>query len=56
MVVSQPELPIPMVLEFPFPAWATRPGEAAREAAVVPGGDDPGDPFDGLVPSTKKRS
>ena len=29
MVVAQPELPIPLVLEFPFPAWATRASEAA---------------------------
>ena len=27
MIVSQPELPIPLILEFPFPAWATRPSE-----------------------------
>ena len=23
MLVSQPELPIPLVVQFPFPAWAT---------------------------------
>jgi hypothetical protein len=28
MFVSQPELPVPLCVEFPFPAWATRPGEA----------------------------
>jgi uncharacterized protein len=28
MFVSQPELPVPLVVEFPFPAWATRPAEA----------------------------
>lgn len=39
MFVSQPEIPIPLVVEFPFPAWATRPDEA-----VAPGGD----PFLGL--------
>lgn len=46
MIVSQPELPIPLVTRFPFPAWATRAGEAA-----APGGDtggDPDDPFEGL--------
>src|SRR5262245_7892748 len=43
MLVSQPELPIPLVIQFPFPAWATR----AAEAGVLPGGtggaggDDP---------------
>ena len=28
MILSQPELPVPLVLEFPFPAWATRSDEA----------------------------
>ncbi|HEX2051478.1 MAG TPA: ATP-binding protein [Actinomycetota bacterium] len=38
MVLSQPSIPAPTVLEFPYPAWATRPEEVA----------DAGDPFDGL--------
>jgi DNA helicase HerA-like ATPase len=33
MILSQPELPVPLVLEFPFPAWATRPAEARPAAA-----------------------
>lgn len=41
MIVSQPELPVPVVVEFPFPAWATRASEA--EAAPLPPGED--DPF-----------
>jgi hypothetical protein len=24
MFVSQPEIPVPIAVEFPFPAWATR--------------------------------
>ncbi|MGH3780260.1 MAG: ATP-binding protein, partial [Pseudonocardiaceae bacterium] len=24
MFVSQPEIPLPIAVEFPFPAWATR--------------------------------
>jgi DNA helicase HerA-like ATPase len=41
MVVSQPELPVPVVLEFPFPAWATRANE------VPPGANNlEADPFD----------
>lgn len=28
MIVLQPEIPIPLLVRFPFPAWATRPGEA----------------------------
>lgn len=41
MVVSQPELPVPVVLEFPFPAWATR----SKEVAPGAGGLEE-DPFD----------
>ncbi len=49
MIVSQPELPVPLVVEFPFPAWATR----SSEAGAPPPPDDevsaqPADPFDGL--------
>ncbi|MGA8112981.1 MAG: ATP-binding protein [Actinocatenispora sp.] len=29
MFVAQPDIPVPLVVEFPFPAWATRPSEAA---------------------------
>ena len=44
MFVSQPRLPVPVLLEFPFPAWATRSAEAAA-TPVTPTGD----PFDGLA-------
>jgi uncharacterized protein len=44
MILSQPELPVPLVLQFPFPAWATR----ASEALAMPGGNVPDDPFEGL--------
>jgi DNA helicase HerA-like ATPase len=44
MILSQPELPVPLVLEFPFPAWATRTSEA-----VTPiGYEGPEDPFQDL--------
>ncbi|MPZ87469.1 MAG: ATP-binding protein [Nitriliruptorales bacterium] len=50
MLVSQPELPVPMVCEFPFPAWATR---VSERGAVTPGGaaepSVPADPFEDLV-------
>jgi uncharacterized protein len=37
MFVSQPEIPVPLVTEFPFPAWATRPDErGGRPASAVP--------------------
>jgi len=38
MVVSQPAIPVPLVVDFPFPPWATRKEEVAE-------GDDP---FEGL--------
>lgn len=38
MVLSQPSIPVPLVLTFPFPAWATRQEEA----------EERGDPFEGL--------
>jgi DNA helicase HerA-like ATPase len=44
MLLAQPELPVPLVLEFPFPAWATR----ASEAVGTPAGDGPADPFQDL--------
>ncbi len=44
MLLSQPELPVPLVLEFPFPAWATR----ASEAVVPLDGTGPEDPFQDL--------
>jgi DNA helicase HerA-like ATPase len=44
MILSQPELPVPLVCEFPFPAWATRPSEAGVQVTdrVVA---QPRDPF-----------
>ena len=36
MFVSQPEIPVPLVAEFPFPAWATRPDEVGT-GGVRPG-------------------
>lgn len=31
MLVNQPEIPVPLAIEFPFPAWATRVSEANRD-------------------------
>jgi DNA helicase HerA-like ATPase len=43
MFVAQPEIPVPLAVEFPFPSWATRPAEAGEPppglTAYVP--DDP---------------
>jgi hypothetical protein len=53
MFVSQPEIPVPLAVEFPFPAWATRqsecgtppPSPATRPAGSafkrLPDTDDP---------------
>jgi uncharacterized protein len=38
MFVNQPEIPVPLVVEFPFPAWATRSSEIDRSAARATGG------------------
>jgi len=39
LIVHQPEIPVPLLIQFPFPAWATRASEAATPSA---------DPFRGL--------
>ena len=49
MYVAQPRLPVPLLVEFPFPAWATRAAEADRSHAPSAGGAArPSDPFEGL--------
>ena len=37
MILQQPEIPVPLQIHFPFPAWATRASEVAK---------DDGDPFE----------
>jgi hypothetical protein len=39
MIVSQPEIPIAVLLRFPFPAWATRRSEVPEGAVAA--GEDP---------------
>ncbi|MFJ8062930.1 ATP-binding protein [Streptomyces sp. NPDC096142] len=36
MFVSQPEIPVPLAVEFPFPAWATRLSEVADPTFTTP--------------------
>jgi DNA helicase HerA-like ATPase len=46
MFVAQPQIPVPLAVQFPFPAWATRQGEAGEipaGAATAP--RDVGNPF-----------
>jgi DNA helicase HerA-like ATPase len=46
MIVAQPEIPTPLLVHFPFPAWATRESEAVRpEVAEIE------DPFNRLEDS-----
>jgi DNA helicase HerA-like ATPase len=43
MFVSQPEIPVPLAVEFPFPAWATRESERGAGPSTVDS-----NPFGGL--------
>jgi hypothetical protein len=48
MFVMQPEIPVPLVVEFPFPAWATRPSERGANPSAAGAAAIPDDPFAGL--------
>jgi DNA helicase HerA-like ATPase len=48
MIVSQPEIPVPIVVQFPFPSWATRASEAATG---LTGGGSFGSPGGGHGPN-----
>ena len=50
MYLSQPRLPVPLLVEFPFPAWATRSSEADLSGASAPQSTSsaPSDPFEGV--------
>lgn len=45
MFVSQPEIPVPLAVEFPFPAWATRESECATPPPADVNGNRSRDPF-----------
>lgn len=50
MILSQPELPVPLVTQFPFPSWATRRSEAATAPARSKAKNErSSDPFEGLT-------
>ena len=38
MILKQPRVPAPLVVNFPMPAWATRAEEVAMDVRI--GGDD----------------
>lgn len=48
MFVVQPEIPVPLAVNFPFPTWATRPSEAGAAPASSPASITAHDPFAGL--------
>jgi len=45
MFIAQPDIPVPLAVDFPFPAWATRPSEKGEWAGHDPGPARPADPF-----------
>jgi DNA helicase HerA-like ATPase len=48
MFVMQPEIPVPLVVEFPFPSWATRPAERGENPAETGALAIPDDLLDGV--------
>jgi hypothetical protein len=45
MFIAQPDIPVPLAVDFPFPAWATRPSEKGEWAGHDDGPARPADPF-----------
>ncbi|HXS65803.1 MAG TPA: ATP-binding protein [Streptosporangiaceae bacterium] len=45
MFIAQPDIPVPLAVDFPFPAWATRPSEKGEWAGHDSGPSRPADPF-----------
>jgi hypothetical protein len=45
MFIAQPDIPVPLAVDFPFPAWATRPSEKGEWAGRDTGPARPADPF-----------
>jgi uncharacterized protein len=48
MFIAQPDIPVPLAVDFPFPAWATRPSEKGTWAGVDEGPAAPKDPFQAI--------
>ena len=51
MFIAQPDIPVPLAVDFPFPAWATRPSEKGEWAGHDTGPTRPADPFAGIPAS-----
>jgi DNA helicase HerA-like ATPase len=45
MFIAQPDIPVPLAVDFPFPAWATRPSEKGEWSGRDAGPARPSDPF-----------
>jgi uncharacterized protein len=48
MFIAQPDIPVPLAVDFPFPAWATRPSEKGEWTGQDAGPARPSDPFAGI--------
>ncbi len=48
MFIAQPDIPVPLAVDFPFPAWATRPSEKGEWTGHDGGPARPSDPFAGI--------
>ncbi|HEX6933068.1 MAG TPA: ATP-binding protein [Streptosporangiaceae bacterium] len=48
MFIVQPDIPVPLAVDFPFPAWATRPSEKGEWTGHDAGPARPEDPFAGI--------
>jgi hypothetical protein len=50
MIVAQPDIPVPLTIEFPFPAWATRPSEKGQWSGQenIPAMAADADPFSAI--------
>ena len=57
MFVNQPDIPVPLCVEFPFPAWATRPSEAgAAPVATLRSIVQSADPFAVVGAARRQRA
>lgn len=48
MFIAQPDIPVPLAIDFPFPAWATRPSEKGSWSGTDDGPKAPSDPFQAI--------
>ncbi len=52
MFIAQPDIPVPLAVDFPFPAWATRPAEKGTWSGRDDGPSAPADPF-ATIPNSR---